>query len=315
MTAALPAGWSSRPATLDDTAAILAVIHAADTVAIGAPDTSSEHVVETLSAAHTESVVAVDPDGRIAGWASVWNPTRSEFEEIDLYTHPESGDPTRSPLLDWCLATVRRRARDWGRPALTVRTGVVPTETGLVAALVAAGFSFHKRYARMRVDLPHPVPVPPPDGVTIRLLDPADEADLRTFHRILTTAFADSVDAVAEPFDEWRAGIERLPSVAWDEWWVASVAGVPAGVLQSANQALEQGGGWVKNLAVLREYRGRGIGRALLSRAFATYHAKGRATAGLGVDLTNPTGAYGVYRSVGMEPVFEADMYQLVVSV
>jgi ribosomal protein S18 acetylase RimI-like enzyme len=76
---------------------------------------------------------------------------------------------------------------------------------------------------------------------------------------------------------------------------------------------VEQGEGWVKNLAVLREYRGRGIAKALLSTAFAEYTAKGRTRAGLGVDLTNPTGAYDLYRAVGMEPAFEADMYERVV--
>jgi mycothiol synthase len=45
-----------------------------------------------------------------------------------------------------------------------------------------------------------------------------------------------------------------------------------------------------------------------LATAFATYAAKGRWAAGLGVDLTNPTGAYRLYESVGMRPVYEADM-------
>jgi GNAT superfamily N-acetyltransferase len=65
-----------------------------------------------------------------------------------------------------------------------------------------------------------------------------------------------------------------------------------------------------ENLAVRRAYRGRGIARALLSTAFAEYANKGRVRAGLGVDLTNPTGAYDLYRSVGMYPAFEADMYE-----
>jgi ribosomal protein S18 acetylase RimI-like enzyme len=187
---------------------------------------------------------------------------------------------------------------------------VIPNETAMIEALTAAGFSFRKRHAKMQVELPAPVSLAAPDGVTIRLLDHEDEADLRTFHRIIFTAFEDTGDWTPYTFAEWQDRIGRLPSIAWDEWWVAEVDGVPAGILQSANQNLEQNEGWVKNLAVLREYRRRGVARALLSHAFATYHAKGRKTAGLGVDLTNPTGAYGVYRSVGMAPAFEANQYE-----
>ena len=68
--------------------------------------------------------------------------------------------------------------------------------------------------------------------------------------------------------------------------------------------------GWVKYLAVRRDSRGRGLGGLLLRAAFHTYAAKGRKAAGLGVDMTNPTGAYRLYESVGMYPVYEADIYE-----
>jgi hypothetical protein len=42
--------------------------------------------------------------------------------------------------------------------------------------------------------------------------------------------------------------------------------------------------------------------------------AKGRDAAGLGVDLTNPTGAYRLYESLGMYPVYETDIYERTVS-
>ena len=59
----------------------------------------------------------------------------------------------------------------------------------------------------------------------------------------------------------------------------------------------------MKNLAVAKEFRGRGLGRLLLQTAFATYAAKGCTAVGLGVDMTNPTGAYRLYESVGLQPV------------
>jgi ribosomal protein S18 acetylase RimI-like enzyme len=69
----------------------------------------------------------------------------------------------------------------------------------------------------------------------------------------------------------------------------------------------------VKNLAVLPTQRRRGVGAALLWRAFAGYAAKGRASAGLGVDLTNPTAPQGLYRLVGLTETRAVDMYELTV--
>ena len=111
----------------------------------------------------------------------------------------------------------------------------------------------------------------------------------------------------AEPFREWLA---TWSSVPWDQWFVAEVYGEPAASLISSDQFAEQNEGWVRSLAVLPAYRRRGLGRLLLATAFAAYAARGRSRAGLGVDVTNPTGAYALYEAVGMTPVFEADVYE-----
>jgi ribosomal protein S18 acetylase RimI-like enzyme len=259
-------------------------------------------------------VVVFDPTGRLTGFGALINETRSPRDNIDAYVHPDGGQPAQAPLIRWALAQIASRASRWGRPELTARAALIPTETGLIEALSAAGFTFAKRYARMRVELPAPVSAVLPAGVAIRPFRHEDDDERLTFHRILQEAFADTPDFIASTAGDWWARIALLPALDWDEWWVAEVDGVPAGVLQSDSLGVEQNEGWVKNLAVLRAYRGRGIGRALLATAFEAYTAKGRKHAGLGVDLTNPTGAYDLYRSVGMSPQFEADMYERVVA-
>jgi len=130
---------------------------------------------------------------------------------------------------------------------------------------------------------------------------------------VLESAFADLTDYHATSYDDWRAAIDGQPSISRDEWFVAVVDGQVVGALQSSNQAVEHEEGWIRSLAVLREHRKSGIGAALLATAFACYARKGRRWAGLGVDLTNPTGAYRLYAGVGMTPTFEADVYERVV--
>ncbi|GAB2926405.1 hypothetical protein GCM10027280_12150 [Micromonospora polyrhachis] len=311
-----PDGWTARRPTLDDIPAILAVVHASDIASVGQPDFSPEDVREALTAPNVDpaddSWLALDPDGAVVGWAYLENPARSRRDFVEVYVHPEKGVPAQVPLLARQLARVSERAAEFGYPEMTARSGAIPTEERWIAALRAAGFAFVKRYARMRRSLAgvSTVPPSPPQDVLIRPVRPTDDADLREFHRILDTAFRDTPDYVPISYEQWREQIANLPSVAWDEWLVATVRDEPVGILQSADQALDQNEGWVKNLAVLREHRHRGVGRALLGQAFAAYAAKGRDYAGLGVDLSNPTEAARLYRSVGMAPTYEADMFE-----
>ena len=128
------------------------------------------------------------------------------------------------------------------------------------------------------------------------------------FHAVIEDAFRDS-DHHATDFATWHARVTSQGSISWGEWFVAEVDGVLAGALQSADQD-EPEEGWVRSLGVLRAYRQRGLGEALLRRAFATYVANGRTRAGLGVDMANPTRAARLYRAVGMRPKYEANIYR-----
>ncbi|MFG1952752.1 GNAT family N-acetyltransferase [Micromonospora sp. NPDC048830] len=314
----LPAGWTARRPTLDDVPAILAVVHVADTFAIGHPDFDAEDVKAVLTAPFfdpaRDSWLVTDPDGVAVAWALVDNPSGTGREFVDVLVDPDRGADLRAPLLARQLDRVAERAAERGLPALTVRCGVYAPETRWAAELAEAGFARVKRYVRMSrslADLPAE-PAPPP-GVTVRPLRADDEADLRLFHRIFDTAFRDTPDYEPLGFEAWRDLIPSSGKV-WDEWFVAEVDGEPAGVLQSSDQALEQDSGWVRTLSVLPAYRRRGVGAALLRRAFATYAAKGRAAAGLGVDLANPTAPVTLYRSVGLSEVRWTDMYERTVA-
>ncbi|MGC4786533.1 GNAT family N-acetyltransferase [Micromonospora sp. DT178] len=313
----LPAGWHARRPTLDDVPAILTVVHAADTFAIGYPDFAADDVRDALTAPNVDpqrdSWVVTDPDGVLVAWAILQNETGTGREFVDVFVDPDRGVELLGPLLARQLDRVAERAAERGLPALTVRCPACPPERRWAAELTDAGFKVVKRYQLMRrslAGLPGQPP-PPPPGVTVRPVRPGDESELRDFHRIYDTAFRDTPDYEPLPYDRWRARFEADP--AWDEWFVAEVDGRPAGVLRSSNQALDRNEGWVKGLAVLPGHRRRGVGAALLSHAFARYVEKGRESVGLGVDLANPTAPLSLYRSVGLREGRWADMYERVV--
>jgi mycothiol synthase len=255
--------------------------------------------------------LALDAAGDVVGWAYPDNTTGGEREFIEVYVWPERGVPAQRPLLELLLARAAVRATRFGYDPYTVRAGAIPTETPWIEALTDAGFTFLKQHARMSMSLAGVAPTAPepPPGVTVRPLDAGDEAELRRFHGVIEEAFRDS-DHRATDYETWWARVQAESSRSFDEWFVGEVDGEFAGGLQSSDSGAEDDEGWVKYLGVLRAYRKRGVGEALLRRAFATYAGKGRTQAGLGVDLENPTQAARLYRAVGMTPKYEANIYQ-----
>jgi ribosomal protein S18 acetylase RimI-like enzyme len=61
------------------------------------------------------------------------------------------------------------------------------------------------------------------------------------------------------------------------------------------------GEGWIEQIAVRREHRGRGLGGALLAESFRRFQAAGRGSAGVSTD--SRTGALGLYEHAGMTVV------------
>jgi mycothiol synthase len=72
---------------------------------------------------------------------------------------------------------------------------------------------------------------------------------------------------------------------------------------------VRDGVGWVGILGVLRDWRRRGIGRALLLHSFDEFRRRGLPRAGLGVDAESLTGANRLYESVGMHVVRRLDFF------
>jgi ribosomal protein S18 acetylase RimI-like enzyme len=60
---------------------------------------------------------------------------------------------------------------------------------------------------------------------------------------------------------------------------------------------------WILSLGVIPGHRGRGLASALITLAMRDFVADGMEYAMLDVDSANPTGAYGLYESLGFIPV------------
>lgn len=70
---------------------------------------------------------------------------------------------------------------------------------------------------------------------------------------------------------------------------------------ESDDELLGKRIGWIDKLATLAEHRKQSIAKNLIARALHSYSEDGLTHAALSVDTQNPTGAYGLYASLGFE--------------
>ena len=139
---------------------------------------------------------------------------------------------------------------------------------------------------------------------------------------MLEESFADHFNSYRESFPEFVQRLREDPGHRWDHWWIATLdeggEQVPGGALVSSVLAPDEAGvegSYVDYIGVHRRSRGRGVAKALLHTVIADAARRGRNRVGLEVDADSPTGADGLYRSMGWETKYETESWHRDVTV
>jgi mycothiol synthase len=148
-------------------------------------------------------------------------------------------------------------------------------------------------YTMQRGLEPDEDPGTPPAGVSIRRYDDADE---RALFEVDQASFAEHWGFRGTTFESFN---EDLHGESWDPSLVFLAEG-GEGTVGFAVSFVFQTCGYVDGLGVLKEWRGRGIGKALLHRSFAELASRGMPEVMLHVDAQNVHGAVALYERVGM---------------
>lgn len=231
-------------------------------------------------------VVAVDAAGNVCGFAA---PGRHQAVLL--------ADPTRTSLLtDELLPWLGERCD-------VVRLMTFAGDTARVAAFERHGLR-HLRSSFSMARAESVGPVPPaafPTGVSVAPY--TFGVDDQAVHRLIyvDAAWASVPGHAERDLGQWRDTVRRCRSA-----FLARRNGRPVGWVTS--RVLASGRGSVDMLAVARDERHRGLGRALLLHAFADLQLAGGRGLTLGVEAQNAA-ALGLYRSVGLEVEREWRIY------
>ena len=208
----------------------------------------------------------------------------------------------RGPDVAALTEELERRAVGRAKPDGVIRAFANARDEDRAALFSSRGYQPIRASFRMEIDLDGRTFEPRLErGFSIR--SAVDDEDT-LLHDLGQRSFADHWGFVPSPLAEWQHWMRNIGRYDPTLWFVGELEGQPVGVaLCRPTYNGDPNGGWVSTLGVLPEYRGRGLGTALLTHVFAEFQHRGRSRVGLGVDAENTTGAVRLYERAGMRVV------------
>lgn len=305
----LPSGYTQRPVTLDDVAVVGALFDRSE-AALGLRAEDNAVFLRwalPLSFVRLErDTTVVERDGRPVAFAGVMRDPGAAGSALDWFGVVDPahlGHGLGAWLVEWALAVAAARERSEG--PFDVRSNIPAPDGPAHELLTAYGLRHVRTMWTMHRDVAHAEPADVPPGITLRPFEPG--RDERTFWEVAESAFEGHFGHVPSPFESWEDEWYRADTWNPDHVLLAEHDGVVVGETAWVEAGSD---GYIPSVGVLASHRGRGIGTALLRTTFVRIAEAGFASATLAVDSENTTGAVGLYRSVGMEPVRESHVFE-----
>jgi mycothiol synthase len=291
---------SFRPARPEDAEAVAQLIAAYDARFGGHVDATADDLYEEWRQIDLDRDSWLwELDGRPVAYATVYE--RHERLTVDGYVQPGHAGRGLGAAI---LAVTEARARERGFDAL--RNATLAADAAAVRLFESHGYRDVRHFYRMRIELHAPPDEPRwPDGLEPR---PVSREHARAFHAASEDAFAREWGYVPDPFERFEARRLESPNLAL-ELWTAVWDGDEVAATLIADRH-RHGSGWIASVGVREPWRRRGVGLALIQRAFRQFWELGEPRVQLGVDAQNATGATRLYERAGMHVVWEAIVYE-----
>ena len=290
----LKPGYTLRSATWDDLEPVTQLIY---DVCLEAGDTDNAYSVEELRDAwetpdfdlETDIWVVTNEDGHVVGYEELYN--RSEHATLlgDGYVHPDFMGKGIGTAL---LRTLEKRALEHMKEAspnlrVYIRNGMSIEDTIARELHEVEGYKPVRFYWRMEIKLEEMRSKATwPEGIELRPFD--EQAHAQLVYNAHMEAFRDQWGFSPLSFEVWKDRLIESSEYNPELWCIAWDGDEIAGY---AICHYRMGNGWVESLGVCRPWRKRGLGTALLNKAFETFKERGTEKVSLGVDAASQTGA------------------------
>lgn len=312
LTPTLPEGYTVRPATLDDAAAVLDLLNAVSLAEVNAAEYDLDELISdwqsprfTLS---TDTRLIHDADGQLVAVGIMWM-THQPPVRVYIEVKAQPGHPHLPAfyhhLLTWGEGEAHRAIPLCPPDSQVVMTGGAHVTNPLALEMHRAhGMAYKRTFYMMEGKLDAPPPAPTwPDGVTIRTM--RDTAEGPMLYAAIDDMFSEHYGHIADPdlqnYPQWAKRHFSKPTFDPSLWFLAEAEGEIVGMIWCLRSVPEdENMAFVNIVGVRRDWRKHGMGLNLLYLAFDELYRRGATRVALNVDASNSTGATRLYERAGM---------------
>lgn len=293
--------YSVRPAVMSDLNAVFDLVAKQRTIDFGSAMISVDDLQKRWENFELETnTLTAYAEGELAGYAEL-----RDGDSPFIYLATRNNIDLGFQLLKYLEQKAAVKAG--GRIQLV--TQISEKNQPLLQLFASNGYSSNLSFLIMELNLTEPPAEPQwTDGIRVR-------AFYRGFDEQVTyqtdeEASKDKGYHSPLKYEDWvkRMGMDRDTFDA-GIWFLACTGGDVVGVALNAH-GTEPGTVWVDHLSVRREWRKKGIGKALLLHSFGEFYRRGLKTVKLSVDSKSLTNAPHLYESVGMKIVQQYHIYK-----
>lgn len=230
-------------------------------------------------------------------------------------SHPYHGRGIGEALARWTIERAKLLVEKAPKNARVVlQNAVYEANTAAAGLLNSLGFHLQRSSYTMMIKMDDAPPAPVwPEGIT--LTDFKQTPDLAQFASARSKGFKDHRGYVETPLnihvERWQRFIDADDKHDPELYVLAMDGNKPAGIMIGEYSDEYEDTGWVDALAVLPDYRRRGLALALLHHAFGLYWTRGIKSVALGVDGSSLTNAVALYERAGMHIDKKYDVYEM----
>jgi len=307
----IPDGYRVRSAAASDVDALTVLFNDYGRRIVGTDLITTDRLMSMMTtpgfSPEADGRVVLDAEGRLAAAAVVFDVSEPHVRVSSwgIVDAEHQGRGVGAFLFAWILDRARRAIdRAPADARVVLEQNVFEEDRAAAAFLTERGFRSTRHFRRMAIDLQEEIAEPVwPDDIRPTPVDV--ETELEESVRAVNEAFRDHYGHVEGSFEQQvertRHRIESDPHYDPGLNFVARDGDAIAGVcFCHPVSGTDRDAGYVGALGVLRPWRKRGLGLALLLEAFHRFRAKGKQRAHLHVDAESLTGATRLYRKAGM---------------
>ena len=302
---------SLRPATkldLENIANLLTAVFSYDGIPIVQTATELEEEFVAPCCTIENDVMVAQLEGKLIGVAyTYFLPSESKEERCYIFggVLPEFRQQgVGEKLMMWAIQHAESLLQSTGRTLPKYLRASVSQQNESAARLFA---HFEMKAVRFEEDLIRDLVNLPEENKNPKYsIVPWDSARNEEARSVKNLAFQDHWGSTPNSSELWLQMVNGSTARLDHSFFAVNQQQEIVGLLlthryESDDELLGKRIGWIDKLATLAEHRKQSIAKNLITHALHSYTEDGLTHAALSVDTQNPTGAYGLYASLGFE--------------